>query len=448
MKKLQLVFLTLLSLMLVLPVCTINTEKGAVSEIDNRSLTDLSRESDDYSDMLDSYIKDRIGFRTEMITGFTTLNDVLFGEMIHPTYTYGEEGYVFFNYSPETVDEEFIDSFCRYLRMAQEYLETRGISFLYCLNPAKTTVYSRYLSAGYTYENRFNTALLEALDRYGVHYIENIELLTEKSWEEQVYNVKYDAGHWNDLGCFYGTNHLLSILSLYFPAVTPLTLDDFTIGTKLETTLPVSQYAIHEEVPLFTNNRLSEVVYLTDFYADIQLHPGYRNFVYAVYPDTSLPDVLFFHGSYYNGERTKFYQTSFHESIGVHNYQNFLNLDYYVNIFQPDIVLLETAEYATTRDYFSFEVLNEKILNTPYETVQEQPHESYLLLDLDPIIEIYEASALTTIEFGVDSSVAFGYALTEDRQFDLQITEDTAYLTIKTEDFTDAMEIALFSSRS
>lgn len=332
--------------------------------------------------------------------------------------------------------------------MAQEYLEARGIPFLYCLNPAKTTVYSRYLSVGYTYENRFNTALLEALDRYGVHYIENIDLLTEKSWEEQVYNVKYDAGHWNDLGCFYGTNHLLSIVSLYYPAVTPLTLDDFTIGTKLETTLPVSQYAIHEEVPLFTNNRLSEVVYLTDFYADIQLNPGYRNFSYAVYPDTSLPDVLFFHGSYYNGERTKFYQTSFHESIGVHNYQNFLNLDYYVNIFQPDIVLLETAEYATTRDYFSFEVLNEKILNAPYETVREQPHDSYLLLDLDPIIEIYEASALTSIEFQVNSSVAFGYALTEDQQFDLQITEETAYLTIKTEDFTNAMEIALFSSRS
>ena len=130
MRKLQLIFLILLSLMLVLPVCTMNTEKGAVSEIDNRSLTDLSRESDDYSDMLDSYIKDRIGFRTEMITGFTTLNDVLFGEMIHPTYTYGEEGYVFFTYSPETVDEEFIDSFCRYLRMAQEYLEARGIPFL------------------------------------------------------------------------------------------------------------------------------------------------------------------------------------------------------------------------------------------------------------------------------------------------------------------------------
>lgn len=81
--------------------------------------------------------------------------------------------------------------------MAQDYLETRGIPFLYCLNPAKTTVYARYLSDGYTYENKFNTAMLEALERYGVNYIENVSLLTEKSMDEQVYNVKYDAGHWN-----------------------------------------------------------------------------------------------------------------------------------------------------------------------------------------------------------------------------------------------------------
>lgn len=46
-----------------------------------------------------------------MITAFTTLNDVLFSEMIHPTYTYGEEGYVFFDYTDEIVDHEFIESF-------------------------------------------------------------------------------------------------------------------------------------------------------------------------------------------------------------------------------------------------------------------------------------------------------------------------------------------------
>ncbi len=447
MKVLQILFICILSLMIVVPVFTLTTEEGAVSEIDNRTLTDLSRESDDYSDMLDSYIQDRIGLRTEMITAFTTLNDVLFSEMIHPTYTYGEEGYVFFDYTDEIVDQEFIESFCQYLRMAQDYLETRGIPFLYCLNPAKTTVYARYLSDGYTYENKFNTAMLEALERYGVNYIENVSLLTEKSMDEQVYNVKYDAGHWNDLGCYYGTNHLLSAVSSYFPAVTTLSMSDFDIGTKLETTLPVSRFAIHEEVPYFTNTLLSQVTYLTDAYFDLQLNPSYRNFVYAVYSDSTLPDVLFFHGSYYNGERTKFYQTSFHESIGIHNYENFLDLDYYVNIFEPDMVLLETAEYTTTRGYFSIETLNSKILNPLYETVQELPHQSYALMELDPLIFSEEGSALTSAEFVVDLDIQYGYVLIDDKTFDLQIADGVASFTLKTENFSDTAQIELFTTR-
>ena len=308
---------------------------------------------------------------------------------------------MFFDYTDEIVDQEFIESFCQYLRMAQDYLETRGIPFLYCLNPAKTTVYARYLSDGYTYENKFNTAMLEALERYGVNYIENVSLLTEKSMDEQVYNVKYDAGHWNDLGCYYGTNHTL----------------------------------------------LSQVTYLTDAYFDLQLNPSYRNFVYAVYSDSTLPDVLFFHGSYYNGERTKFYQTSFHESIGIHNYENFLDLDYYVNIFEPDMVLLETAEYATTRGYFSIETLNSKILNPLYETVQELPHQSYALMELDPLIFSEEGSALTRAEFVVDLDIQYGYVLIDDKTFDLQIADGVASFTLKTENFSDTAQIELFTTR-
>ena len=39
------------------------------------------------------------------------------------------------------------------------------------------------------------------------------------------------------------------------------------------------------------------------------------------------------------------------EYIGVHDYQNVLNLDYYFNIFQPSIVF-EVAEYTFSDSYF------------------------------------------------------------------------------------------------
>ncbi|HIZ84278.1 MAG TPA: hypothetical protein H9668_07680 [Firmicutes bacterium] len=448
MKKLQIVFLILLCLMVLVPVFTMNTEENAVSAIDNRELTELTTEADDYTDMLDNYAKDRIGFRENMITAFTEFNDLAFGEMIHPTYAYGKDGYVFFNFTEENVDTAFIEAFCAYLRQAQDYLEARGIPFLYCLNPAKTTVYSQYLPAGYTYENKFNTAMIEALERYGVNYIQNVDLLKEKTLTEQVYNVKYDAGHWNDLGCFYGTNHLLSAVSRIFPSVSTLSVNQFDIGTRLETTLPVSKFTIHEEVPLYTNKNLDAVEYLTDSYFDLQMSESHRTFSYALNPDESLPDLLFFHGSYYNGERTKFYQTSFHEAVGVHNYENFINLDYYVNIFQPDLVILETAEYATTASYFDTDALLSKVLNPAYDTVADIPHDSVALADLDVTRTSEEGSALTTIQFPVEDDVAYGYIQMAGHVYDLAIEDGMASLTLETENYYDIDATAeLFSSQ-
>lgn len=437
MKKLQIVFLILLCLMVLVPVFTMNTEENAVSAIDNRELTELTAEADDYTDMLDDYVKDRIGFRENMITAFTESNDRAFGEMIHPTYAYGKDGYVFFNFTEENVDTAFIEAFCAYLRQAQDYLEARGIPFLYCLNPAKTTVYSQYLPDGYTYENKFNTAMLEALERYGVNYIQNIDLLTEKALTEQVYNVKYDAGHWNDLGCFYGTNHLLSAVSQIFPSVSTLSVNQFDIGTQLETTLPVSRFTIHEEVPLYTNKNLDAVEILTDAYSDLKMSENYQTFSYALNPDESLPDLLFFHGSYYNGDRTKFYQTSFREAVGVHNYENFINLDYYVNIFQPDLVILETAEYATTSYYFDTDALLNKVLNPAYDTVADTPHESVALTDLDVTLTSEEGSALTTIQFPVAEDVTYGYLQMAGYVYDLNVEDGLACLTIESEQYYD-----------
>ncbi len=58
--------------------------------------------------------------------------------------------------------------------------------------------------------------LYQKMNEYNINYISNVELPEEKSFEEQIYNVKFDAGHWNDLERFYGTNHLLEKVSEYF----------------------------------------------------------------------------------------------------------------------------------------------------------------------------------------------------------------------------------------
>ena len=80
MKKLQIVFIALLFVLLALPLAFFNWEENVVSEIDNRQLTNNpfgpnAEPGADLTASLESYVQDRIGFRDEMILGYTLLND-------------------------------------------------------------------------------------------------------------------------------------------------------------------------------------------------------------------------------------------------------------------------------------------------------------------------------------------------------------------------------------
>lgn len=149
--KIKVGFLIVLGIMLLIPVMKFNFEKNYASPIDNRILTEWDLHSGDITEMVDDYINDRVGMRTEAIDTYTLLNDKVFGMMIHPTYTYGKDGYIFFQMSIESPEPTFFDLFCAYLRQVQDYCEERNVPFIYCLNPSKITVYEKYLPEGYQY---------------------------------------------------------------------------------------------------------------------------------------------------------------------------------------------------------------------------------------------------------------------------------------------------------
>lgn len=74
-----------------------------------------------------------------------------------------------------------------------------------------------------------------------MRYLDNTQLLWDKREQgEQVFNRQYNAGHWNDLGAFYGVNQMLQTLSEDFDAITPNRKEDFVIGERLnDKVLPV-----------------------------------------------------------------------------------------------------------------------------------------------------------------------------------------------------------------
>ena len=115
MKWIKAVFAIALSVMTALPVVTMNHQKNYVSEIDNKVLKEWNSEEFSALDV-DEYITDRIGFREEAINAEIVINDKLFNEMVHPTYMYGQNGYVFFKIDNTTnkVNEsvsEFLQAF-------------------------------------------------------------------------------------------------------------------------------------------------------------------------------------------------------------------------------------------------------------------------------------------------------------------------------------------------
>ena len=188
MKTIKIIFFCVIAGLVLWAVFTTNTNSEAVSEIDNRTLVKWKGD-------IDPYFQDRLGFRDKMINWYTVYNDRIFNKMVHPTYEYGQDGYVFFKCGDEGNDEEFIDLFCRYIKQVQEYCQQRGVNFLYVYNPSKTSVYSRYLPQGYYYRNTRYSLMKEKLLQYDIRFLDNLSYLKEVSKTEQVFNPKYDAGH-------------------------------------------------------------------------------------------------------------------------------------------------------------------------------------------------------------------------------------------------------------
>lgn len=431
MKKIRIAFLGILCSVVALPLLNFNMQPECVSQIDNRMLTEWDMSTGDATSMIDSYINDRIGFRTQAIDTYTQLNDRIYGMMIHPSYMYGKDGYVFSQMSFENPEPIFYDLFCAYLKQVQNYCEERNVPFIYCLNPSKVTIYEQYLPRGYHYENKVNQIMKQKLEEYEVNYITNEDVLKEKSKTEQVYNVKYDAGHWNALGAFYASNHLLEKVAQYYPEVTPRDKSDFEITEVLQTTLPVSHFEIEEYVPYFLDKNQDSIEDITEAYSGLKMNENYHMLACLVNHDEAamgLPRVLMFQGSYYN-DRYQFLQSAFAEYDAVHNYENFLEFDYYFNIFQPDCVILETAEYATNGAFFSYQGLEEKTLN-PKLDVEKHKGEMQKLDESQYAKE--ENGNLLTITVECPEKTKRGYLLIGERQFDFKIVseENIAVCTI------------------
>lgn len=445
MKIIRYVTIVLFALIILIPVLLFNFEEDAVSEIDNKKLviSPFSEEAknNDFTDHFESYINSRIGLRDEMILAYTVFNDRVFNKMVHPLYTYGQDGYVFAAglTSSDTQFTEFHEEFVDMVKEIQDYCDARDIPFVFVFDPAKPAVLSQYIPKGINYDRSWVDDFMNALDEHGIRYVDNTETLKAKVAQgEIVFNQKYDANHWNDLGAYYGTAEVFKVLQEDYPSIQIYSPEDFTNEPVLNTTLPVSKFPIHEYspylVPEVDPNKELQIAF-----GDIQLDSNYRGFGYYTNDEqiaNGAPKALVFQGSYWNKFSYRYCQHAFSEYIHVHDYQNVIDFDYYFNIFNPDVVIFEVAEYTLENGYFNYERMCNMNLNPTVEsalaaaTLAENQY-------VEDSLSSEELSAITNISWISDVSDSNqAWLVMGEREYDMKKNDAGYTVAVTTEEYT------------
>jgi len=168
-----------------------------------------------------------------------------------------------------------------------------------------------------------------------------------------------------------------------------------------------------------------------DYIDEIDLDESYERFGYYVNESkTSLetPKVLCFQGSYMNGHGDLYMANSLEEYIYVHNYQNVINFPYYFNIFQPDCVILEIAEYTFTERYFDYEKMKNIDFTPSFSSISEDEYQKIPLNIEDLVIEKGEKLSKITWETNENPSYVW---ITLDKIYDMQKCEEGYTITLE-----------------
>lgn len=351
----NIIFCIIFVIMLLIPLVTMDFRKKQISEIDNQYLPDAPQTiSANMFNEIDLYVNKRVGLRKESIDLYQVINDKFFGIMEHPLYMYGEEGHVFLksddyikDYQHLNLDYDYVDEFVANINEFKDKAESSGRKFYYLLLPDKKTIYGDYFKKGVNVKGTTSRTdlILEKIENDNLSYLFPKEVLLKAKNKEAVYNIKYDAGHWNENGAFVVLEEFLQLIKKDFPGLKIAKKSDYNKTVKVEESLLVSRFKIHEEVPQYilkSNDIEGRKGYPDD--KVLKEAPSYQQYVNE--KNKEAPRILVFHDSYL-WDKQKFFIPSFSETIFIHRdilTKSKKNYDYIVGLFDPDIVVYENCE--------------------------------------------------------------------------------------------------------
>ncbi|MDU7949458.1 MULTISPECIES: alginate O-acetyltransferase [Clostridium] len=496
-------------LVILIPILFMNFKRDQVSKIDNRMLLNFEDifSNKDIFNNIESYIDDRIGFRTEMVDIYAKVMDKAFNEITHPKYEYGKDGFIMSKAEENEFNPEFMETYSDFIKEFQDYCNARDIKFLYSVEPRKELIYPEYITEGYNYENRDIEYFLELLEEKNINYLNNIETLSEarekgsaldilkqgyrnsgdtetveflenelliidefneldksnvyleneynKNSKKEIvdsrgllYDKEYDVRHWNETGAIIGISAILDRLNLLDNRVETFDISKYEAKDYINDTLVASNFEINE---ITTKYNLIEdnSIYIEDLEDEIKRHESFSNFThYKNEENPNAPRILIFAGSYFD-DKEKFLTESFSELMKIHNYRNVLDYEYYINIFNPDIVLFESTEYTHFDFYFPDDEMEDKIHIKNLKNYNNLKEDNFVVTELNNLSNHINCNNITNFSIKIDSEdVLFAYAYINNRILDCKINEidNQKYVefSIMTSEIKDLNEFDLY----
>lgn len=496
-------------LVILIPILFMNFKRDQVSKIDNRMLLNFEDifSNKDIFNNIESYIDDRIGFRTEMVDIYAKVMDKAFNEITHPKYEYGKDGFIMSKAEENEFNPEFMETYSDFIKEFQDYCNARDIKFLYSVEPRKELIYPEYITEGYNYENRDIEYFLELLEEKNINYLNNIETLSEAREKgsaldilkqgyrnsgdtetveflenelliidefneldksnvyleneynknskneivdsrELLYDKEYDARHWNETGAIIGISAILDRLNLLDSKVGTFDISKYEAKNYINDTLVASNFEINEKT---THYNLIEdnSIYIEDLENEIKRNESFRNFThYKNEANPDAPRILIFAGSYFD-DKEKFLTESFSELMKIHNYRNVLDYEYYINIFNPDIVLFESTEYTHFDFYFPDDEMEDKVHIKNLKNYKNLKEDNFVVTESNNLSNYSNYNNITNFSIKIDSEdVLFAYAYINNRILDCKINEidNQKYVefSIMTSEIKDLNEFDLY----
>lgn len=343
---------------LFVPFLLAHREENRVAESENRYYANVPKFLDEegkfnqnYIEDFEEWINDNARFRSLFREIKVSVLYNLFGYLDLENVGIGTNGDLYANAAGDVdtvqgrnlLSNEELEAYESALYKLQKRLSDGGIDFFYMQCYDKITVLSEFYPQGAVqyqtnYIGEHTEKYIEEKGR--INNVPLYEMLKECAKENNIYYRYEDWCHWNDAGMYLGYEKLMKEICERYPQIKYLKLEDYNIEYRYDyRDVYGFQYPLEEKAPVYgikqKNAKEAETVLKDKMNIKSHTH-------YYVNPKGQ-KRVLSINDSFIRMGMKNHLAESFQEYLSV-DLSNLSNLEWILDEYQPDIVLLECLE--------------------------------------------------------------------------------------------------------